>query len=125
MSEAQLIADVLITLSNGPARLYRLNAGVAWAGSIIERTARRLVLLDYHPVRLAPEGFSDIDGWLTRTITPDMVGTQIAQWVSIETKFGRNKATPVQRSFIDMVKTAGGLSGVAYSVDDARKIITP
>ena len=114
-----------MTLSRDEVRLFRLNAGAAWAGTIVERTARKLVLLDYHSVRLAPEGFADIDGWTSVTVTPDMVGQRVAIWTSVEAKFGRRKATPQQQTFINVVNEAGGRAGIAYSVDDARRIITP
>jgi VRR-NUC domain len=116
VSESQLVAQILLETSRGPTtRLFRLNAGQAWSGTITERTARKLVLLDYHPVKLAPEGFSDIAGWTTVD--------QRAIFTAIEAKFGRNRATAPQLSFIDAVVKAGGRAGVAYSLEDARKII--
>jgi hypothetical protein len=116
LSESKLIAQILLESSqSSDTRLFRLNAGQAWSGTIIERTARRLVLLDYHPVKLATEGFSDIAGWTTVD--------HRAIFTAIEAKFGRNRATHPQQSFIDAVVKAGGRAGVAYSVDEATAII--
>jgi hypothetical protein len=115
VSEAKLVNLILTECSRDNARLFRLNAGQAWSGTIIERSARRLVLLDYHPVRLAPEGFSDIAGWTAED--------GVAIFTAIEAKYGKNRPTVVQQSFVDAVLRAGGRAGVAYSVPDAQRII--
>jgi hypothetical protein len=116
LSEAKLVNLILTECSRDNARLFRLNAGLAWSGTIIERSARKLVLLDYHPVRLAPEGFSDIAGWTT--------DEGVAIFTAIEAKFGKNRPTISQESFIEAVRRAGGRAGIAYSVEEARKIVS-
>lgn len=67
-------------------------------------------------------GSSDLIGLRQVTITPDMVGQTIAQFVAIEVK-DRGRVTPEQERFITMVLQAGGLAGIARSVDDARTIL--
>ena len=92
--------------------MFRFNSGLAWAGKIIERTPRKLVLLDYHPVKLGPAGMSDLIGFCGPT------------FVAIEAKFGRRQATDEQRAFLELVKRSGGRSGIARSIEDARKILS-
>lgn len=123
MSEADLLAHIQLALSRDDVHLFRTNAGMAWQGAIVEHTPQRLVLLNPHPVKLGPEGFSDLGGWYSCLITPDMVGTHVAIATYIEGKFGRRRATPAQLAFIETVKRAGGRAGVAYSVAEARSII--
>jgi hypothetical protein len=114
-TESELLADILLEHSKGDARLFRTNAGVAWAGTIIERTARRLVLMDYHPVKLGPEGFSDLNGWVREG--------EHAIYCAIEGKIGRRQATPAQAAFLGLVLAHGGRAGIARTVDDAGRIL--
>jgi len=115
VSEAQTLNQILLACSQGPTRLMRVNAGQAWAGVIVKRTATTITLLNPYPVKLAHEGVSDLLGWTTVD--------ERAIFTAIEAKFGRNKPTDAQLSFIDAVVKAGGRAGVAYSTDDARRII--
>ena len=43
---------------------------------------------------------------------------------AIEVKAERGRVTPEQQRFIDVVREAGGVAGVARSVDDARAILS-
>lgn len=58
-------------------------------------------------------GSSDIIGWHKET----------GRFVAIEVKIPGKTPTDTQLNFIKQVKKAGGLAGVAYSVEDAQKII--
>lgn len=102
----------MLTCSRGNVRLFRVNAGIAWAGKIVERTPRKLVLLDYHPVKLGPTGISDLIGWSAGGL-----------FTAIETKFGRRQTTDEQAAFLRLVLAAGGRAGIARSVEDAVRII--
>lgn len=115
MSESALYPAILLELTASPhVRLFRANAGLAWQGEVISQTPQRLILGRPRPVRLGPEGMSDIIGW-----------SNGGRFTAIECKYGRNKLTAPQAAFLAAVRNAGGYSGVAYSVDDATKIITP
>lgn len=117
MTEADIQAAIQLALSTGPVRLLRVNAGAAWAGTIIERTARRLVLLDYRPVRLAHAGMSDLIGW-----SPDEA-TGLAVFTACECKSATGRIRPEQQAFIELVIASGGRAGVARSVEEARRIV--
>lgn len=67
-------------------------------------------------------GTSDLIGWRSVTITADMVGQQIAVFAAVEVK-DQARATPEQEAFIAAVRAAGGLAGVAHSVEEARAIL--
>ena len=111
-SERDIQNQILIALSHGPTRLLRVNAGVAWQGTVIERTPQRLVLARPYAIRLAAPGVSDLIGW-----------TEGGRFVAIEVKAPRGRLTDEQAAFIELVRRSGGLAGVARSVDDARAII--
>ena len=70
---------------------------------------------------LAP-GSSDLIGWKTHKISIEDVGKEIAQFVAIEVK-DKGKATEQQTKFINTVKGAGGIAGVAKSITDALALL--
>ena len=109
--ERDIQTSILLELSHGPTRLLRINAGVAWQGTVIERTQQRLVLARPYAIKLAAPGVSDLIGW-----------TQ-GRFVAIEVKGPRGRVTDEQAAFIDLVRRSGGLAGVARSVADARGIL--
>ena len=111
MTESEILSRILLELSRGDTRLFRINAGVAWQGTVIERTPQRLVLARPYAIRLAAPGVSDLIGW-----------TQ-GRFVAVEVKGPRGRVTDEQAAFLELVRRSGGLAGVARSVDDARAII--
>ena len=66
---------------------------------------------------------SDLIGYTSIEITPEMVGKKIAVFTATEVKDGNNVADENQENFIEEVKRYGGIAGVVYSVDDAVKLI--
>jgi len=68
-------------------------------------------------------GSADLIGLRTVTITPEMVGQQVAVFTSIEVKTPTGRVTPDQHSWLNMVQQAGGIAGVARSVQDAKEIL--
>ena len=69
------------------------------------------------------KGSSDLIGFKTVKVTPDMVGQEIAQFVSLEIKTESGKLTEMQHNWLQKVKTSGGIVGVARTVKDALKIL--
>ena len=69
------------------------------------------------------KGSSDLIGFKTVKVTPDMVGKEIAQFVSLEIKTETGKLTKMQHNWLQKVKTSGGIVGVARTVKDALKIL--
>ena len=94
----------------GPARLWRNNTGA------LKDATGRLVRYGLCP------GSSDLIGLRTRIITEADLGHRFAQFVAIEVK-DQGRLTAQQQAFITMVQQAGGMAGVARSVDDARRIL--
>jgi len=69
------------------------------------------------------KGSADLIGWKQVTITPDMVGQQMAVFASIEVKTPTGRLTPEQSNWLSVVQAAGGVAGVARSVEDAQQIL--
>ena len=68
-------------------------------------------------------GSADLIGLRTVTITPDMVGQQVAVFTSIEVKTPTGRVSPDQTAWLNMVQQAGGIAGVARTVSDAVAIV--
>ena len=67
-------------------------------------------------------GASDLIGWRVVTITPDMIGMRLAQFVAIECKSGRRALTAGQSAFVNTVEQAGGRAGVVRTIDEVRTL---
>ena len=70
-------------------------------------------------------GSADLIGWREIVITPDMVGTKVAQFLSVECKAPKKniKEGSAQDAWFFAVKRAGGVALVARSVDDVKHLL--
>jgi len=68
-------------------------------------------------------GSADLIGWRTITITPDMVGRQLAVFTSIEVKTEHGRVRPEQQAWLSTVTGAGGIAGIARSIQDANDLV--
>lgn len=108
----------------GNVRLFRNNTGMGWTGKKVVRRKDHLIIFEPRPLHAGLiVGSSDLIGYTTVTITPDMVGTKLSVFTAIEVKSDTGRATDEQKRFIDNVKKAGGFAGVARTPDEALKII--
>jgi len=111
VSEQQIQQQIRIACSTGNTRLFRNNTGT---------------LRDQHgrPVQFGLcKGSADLIGWKRVTVTPEMVGQQVAVFLSIEVKTPTGKLRPEQKQWLDAVQAAGGIAGVARSVSDAEALL--
>ncbi len=69
------------------------------------------------------DGGSDLVGYRIITITPDMIGKQVAIFTAIETKIKGGYKRPEQKLFIDAVNKNGGIGLFAYSMDDLNSVL--
>tara|TARA_B100000242_G_scaffold7859_1_gene5194 strand:- start:12248 stop:12520 length:273 start_codon:yes stop_codon:yes gene_type:complete len=70
------------------------------------------------------KGSSDLIGFKKIKITEDMIGQEIAQFVSIEIKTEKGKLTTQQNNWLTFINKAGGITGVARSINDVFKILS-
>ena len=115
MSETDLQQRIRLALGQRPdLRLFRNNTGTLPD----PRTGR--------PVQFGlARGSADLIGYRTITITPDMVGQQVAVFTSLEVKTPTGRIRPEQTNWLHTIKRAGGIAAVVRSVDDARDAIDP
>ena len=64
-------------------------------------------------------GSSDLIGWRSVEITPDMVGRRVAVFTAVEAKSDTGRLTAQQTAFLDAVRAAGGIGIMARSADEA------
>ena len=109
-NEAFVQNKIRLAVGHGKIRLFRNNTG-----ALLDMQGR---LVKFGLCK----GSSDLIGFRSITITPDMVGQKIAVFSAIEVK-DKGKATVEQKNFINIINNAGGYAGVAKSVNDAKKIL--
>ena len=114
MNEMNRLRAIMLGISTPGVRLFRNNVGA------LKDAEGRLIRYG-----VANPGGSDLIGWRSITVTPDMVGQKLAVFLAIEVKGERTCVTDHQRNFITRVRADGGLAGVARTVDDALGIIKP
>jgi hypothetical protein len=110
-AEQQIQQHIRIACSTGATMLWRNNTGT---------------LRDQHgrPVQFGLcKGSADLIGYRTVTITPEMVGQQVAVFTSIEVKTPTGRIRPEQQQWLETVQAAGGIAGVARSVEDAQALL--
>ena len=69
------------------------------------------------------KGSSDLIGFKTIKITPEMIGQDLAVFTSIEVKTNTGQLSKYQHNWLQAVKKAGGITGVARTVRDALEIL--
>lgn len=110
-SEQHIQQSIRIACSNGDTRLFRNNTGT---------------LRDQHgrPVQFGLcKGSADLIGWKRVTVTPEMVGSTVAVFTSIEVKTPTGRLRAEQQQWLEVVQAAGGIAGVARSVEDAETLL--
>jgi hypothetical protein len=73
---------------------------------------------------VASPGGSDLIGYRSVTITPDMVGQKLAVFTAIEIKTATGRAAPAQQNFIDHIRQAGGIAAIVRSVAEAQRVVS-
>lgn len=112
MIETEILQNIRLALGTTPGlTLWRNNTGA------LRDVMGRLVHYGLC------EGSADLIGLRTIIVTPDMVGQPLAVFAAVEVKNERGKPTSQQVNFLQHVRAAGGLAGVARSPEQARLIL--
>lgn len=134
-SETRVIMPrVMLALSRLGFTVFRHNVGTGWVGTGKPITIRKRQTVTLNlgdmvlrgPVRPLHaglvEGGSDVIGWRSVVITPEMVGRTVAVFSGVEAKSETGTVKPKQAKFMGQLRAAGGIVGVARSEDDAVSI---
>lgn len=98
MSEADIMRDIQIALSNSGHRVFRNNIGVC-------KDAKG----NYIRYGVCNPGGSDLIGW-----------TKDGKFLAVEVKTDKGRLTTEQTAFLSAVNKSGGIGICARSVDDVR-----
>lgn len=104
--ETKIQQEIRLAVSRGNVRVFRNNTGM------IDGVQFGLCV-----------GSSDLIGFKTVTVTPEMVGSRVAIFTALEVKTEKGRVSQGQQNFIDTVLNAGGIASVVRSVDDAIEVL--
>ena len=128
MSEHVIQQQILLAHGSGSVRLWRNNVGTGWAGQATKVTGGNLraVSQALRPGDVVIRQGRPLHAGLC-VGSSDLIGYRqvdgIAQFVALEVKSATGRATKEQVQFLDHIQAAGGLAGIARSVDDAAAIL--
>lgn len=116
-AETPLLHRLMLAFTNIGDRLFRNQVGEGWYGKTRyvgkgPIFGKPIVTIE-NPRRLVAglcTGSSDLIGWHSIEITPEMVGRRIAVFTAIEGKTGRTQTTEEQGNFLDAVRAGGGIA---------------
>ena len=112
-SETKIQNLILMALSKAGCLVFRNETSGAWVGKVLHKDANQVTLTDARMIRFGlAVGSADIIG-----IAP------CGRFLAIEIKTSKGRATKEQLRFIEAVNNAGGIAGIARSVDDALLLI--
>jgi len=121
VSEAKILVETRLAASGRGFVLWRNNVGMGWAGRSNRLPDGSILLKDPRPLHAGLcEGSSDLIGFLQVTITPEMVGQQVAVFAAIEVKTPAGRVSREQQGFIDFIRQSGGISHVVRSAEDLK-----
>lgn len=120
MTESQIQSLILRELGGrDDTRLFRNQVGGAWMG---KPRGEVLFLSEARFVQCGlAVGSGDLIGWHSVTVTPDMVGTKLAVFLSVEVKTDTGRVRPEQVNWLTQVRKHGGIAFIARSADEAKK----
>jgi len=127
MAESALLKKFMLEYTKLGSRLFRANSGRGWTGKSMGpyKDERRVVLYPgdivirkARPFHGMQAGTSDLIGWTTIQITPDMVGKPAAIYTAAEVKTSGTRTTKPQAAYVRTVNEAGGIGVIARKLDD-------
>lgn len=111
--ETKIQNRILLALSEAGCTVWRNETSGAWVGKQIHRDGDQVTLTNARMITFGlAVGSSDIVG-----IAPN------GRFLAIEVKTSTGRATKEQLRFIEAVNNAGGIAGIARSVEDALNLI--
>lgn len=119
MSEKIVMDANHVRMSREGYRLFRNNVGKGWTGKSIRIEHPMSIVLSPGDVVIRSarrihygllKGSGDLIGYRTVIITPDMVGSKLAVFSTVEQKIKKRKRTPEQIQWHDVITDAGGFA---------------
>lgn len=112
--ETKLMRLIMIALSNANCMSWRNETSGAYVGKVIHKDARIVTLQNAQLMRFGLcVGSADIIG----------IHKPTGRFLAIEVKTKTGKPTKEQINFIEQVRAANGISGIARSVQEALDLL--
>jgi hypothetical protein len=106
----------------------RLKISELRAGMFLRYQVGTFMTMDGRPVKIGVVGASDLIGIVPHVVTAADVGKTLGVFCAIETKQEKDKTDAerkkLQANFIRIVRSFGGVAGIARSVADAVAMVT-
>lgn len=128
MNETNITRTIMLSLSKLGVKIFRNNTAMGFAGQSKRFSKRETVTLEAGDIIIRNgtvlhsglcKGSSDLIGYKSVTVTPEMIGKKLAIFTACEVKTPSGRATPEQIAFINMVNEHGGIGFIARSADEA------
>ena len=104
---------ILMALSKAGCLVFRNESAGAWVGKVIHKDASQVTLTNARMIRFGlAVGSSDIIG-----VAP------CGRFLALEIMTSKGSPTKEHLRFFEAVNNAGGIAGIARSVEDALKLI--
>lgn len=111
--ETKLQRLIMLALSEAGCTIWRNETSGAWMGKQIHKAGDQVTLTNARMMTFGLcVGSSDLVG-----IAPD------GRFLAVEVKTPKGRPTKEQLRFIEAVRNAGGIAGIARSVDEALDLI--
>jgi hypothetical protein len=112
--ETKIQRLIMIALSNNNCLVWRNECAGAYVGKVIHKDARIVTLQNAMLMQFGLcVGSSDIIG----------IHRPTGRFLAVEVKTAKGRPTPEQLNFIEQVKAANGIAGIARSVQDALELL--
>lgn len=135
MKESRIWRAIRDKCSTGNVRLFRNEVAHVMMIRHRSQSIRQKIIAECHAVALRHggsaarasvglgKGTGDLIGMKRVRITPDMVGQDVAVFLSIECKTATGATRPEQKNWMAFVQGFGGIAGIARSVETAQDVI--
>lgn len=111
--ETAIQRRIMLTLSEAGCTIWRNETSGAWVGKVIHQAGDQVTLSGARMIRFGlAVGSSDIIG-----VSPD------GRFLAVEVKTKKGRASKEQLRFIEAVRNAGGIAGIARSPQEALELI--
>lgn len=126
-AEKNLQTDIHIGVGSLPGVvLFRNNTGMGWVGKIIRKYLNGNIEMQApRPLHAGLcVGSSDLIGFVSVVVTPEMVGQRVAIFAAVEVKTETGVKRKDQEKFIAAVRRNGGIAGFVRSISQAVTLLT-
>ena len=124
MTEHEIQNEIREALQYTPGTFWRVNVVSGFTGPYIRNSNRTVTITKPSWISSGvPKGFPDLIGIKPVIIRENMIGETIGQFAFIEVKTKHGRLSQDQKLMLELLKTQGGIGGVARSVDEALKLI--